>query len=50
MTVGSPPQREKAFGTGRRLVRSLAQQLGGRYEEEGPPGTVVRVIFHVKEP
>jgi PAS domain S-box-containing protein len=43
--VGSSGQ--EPTGTGSRLVRLLAQQLGGTIERSGPPGTSVCVKFPV---
>jgi two-component system, sensor histidine kinase PdtaS len=46
--VGRPV--DAAPGGGTRLIRSLAQQLGGTLREGGPPGTRVEVAFPLQPP
>jgi two-component sensor histidine kinase len=45
--VGRPSPSESS-GTGTKLIRALAQQLGGTIEWKGPPGTQLVIEFPVK--
>ena len=45
--VGMADQARRGSGT--RLVRALAQQLGGSAEWQGPPGTDVTVVFPAED-
>jgi two-component sensor histidine kinase len=43
--TGAGAREVRENGTGQRLVRALAQQLGGSAKWDGPPGTRVTVRF-----
>lgn len=47
--VGYDPAASRT-GAGTRLVRALAQQLHGRLERQGPPGTATDIWFPPEEP
>lgn len=47
--VGYDPGASRVGG-GTRLVRALAQQLHGRLEQAGPPGTSYRIMFSPEKP
>ncbi len=47
--VGMAPE-QRGTGTGTKLIRALAQQLGGTVEWQGPPGTQVILNFPVSGP
>jgi PAS domain S-box-containing protein len=46
--IGRPPPGESS-GTGTKLIRALAQQLGGTLEWQSPPGTQLILRFPTKE-
>ena len=47
--IGLAPE-QRGSGTGTKLIRALAQQLGGTVEWRGPPGTQVILTFPVSGP
>ncbi len=44
------PQPNESSGTGTKLIRALAQQLGGTVEWQGPPGTQLILRFPTRLP
>jgi PAS domain S-box-containing protein len=47
--IGFAPE-QRGSGTGTKLIRALAQQLGGSVEWKGPPGTRITLVFPVAGP
>ncbi len=46
--IGLPSKRQEE-GTGSRLVRAMARQLGGQLQWSGPPGTRFMLTFPARE-